>query len=152
MITKILFLPILIAFCTLAVIDIDTKPPLIQNQQPQDKLIVNIEPVKQEPIIATKIEPSKYTGQKLLWLEQSGIPKTDWDYVDYIVSKESSWRPTAVNKSSGACGLAQQLPCGKWLGDWENPVLALKNQYIYVTQRYGSYANAVKFWKNNNWY
>lgn len=96
--------------------------------------------------------PAKVTGNKQSWLKASGIPESQWQYVDYIVSKESSWNPSAVNKSSGACGLGQQLPCGKWAGAWNDPVAALKAQYGYVKGRYGGYAQAYSFWQKNSWY
>lgn len=91
-------------------------------------------------------------GNKQDWLIASGIPESDWTYVDYIVSKESTWNPNAVNKSSGACGLAQALPCSKLGPNWNDPVVALKWQYNYVKARYGSYAGAYSFWLSNHWY
>lgn len=95
---------------------------------------------------------SAISGNKHDWLRASGIPESDWQYVDYIVSRESSWNPNAVNRSSGACGLGQQLPCGKWAGAWNDPVAALKAQHGYVKARYGSYAQAYQFWLSNKWY
>lgn len=92
------------------------------------------------------------SGNKADWLAQSGIPQHEWGYVDSIVSRESGWNPNAVNPSSGACGLGQQLPCGKWSGAWNDPVAALRAQYGYVVDRYGSYAGAVAFWNANHWY
>lgn len=95
---------------------------------------------------------ASYGGNKQSWLEASGIPSSEWWAVDSIVSRESSWNPNAVNASSGACGLGQQLPCGKWAGAWNDPVAALKAQYQYVKDRYGGYPQAVSFWNANKWY
>lgn len=92
------------------------------------------------------------SGNKASWLAASGIPESDWTYVDSIVQRESGWNPNAVNPSSGACGLGQQLPCGKWAGAWNDPVAALVAQHGYVKERYGSYAGAVAFWNTNHWY
>lgn len=92
------------------------------------------------------------TGNKQSWLAASGIPQSQWGYVDSIVSRESGWNPNAVNPTSGACGLGQQLPCGKWPGAWNDPVAALKAQHDYVKARYGSYAGAVAFWNANHYY
>lgn len=92
------------------------------------------------------------SGNKASWLAASGIPQSDWTYVDSIVQRESGWNPNAVNPSSGACGLGQQLPCGKWAGAWNDPVAALVAQHGYVKERYGSYAGAVAFWNANHWY
>lgn len=94
----------------------------------------------------------RVTGDKQSWLRASGIPESEWWAVDSIVSRESSWNPNAVNKSSGACGLGQQLPCGKWPGAWNDPVAALKAQYAYVVAHYGGYPQAVAFWNANHWY
>ena len=92
------------------------------------------------------------TGGKRDWMSAAGIPESDWQYVDYIVAKESSWNPNALNPSSGACGLAQALPCSKISGDWRDPVNALRWQHNYVKARYGSYQGAYEFWIVNNWY
>lgn len=94
----------------------------------------------------------KVTGSKQEWLAQSGIPNDVWGHVDYLVTRESGWNPNAVNASSGACGLGQQLPCGKWAGAWNDPVAALKGMHSYVLGRYGSWANAVAHSQANGWY
>lgn len=90
------------------------------------------------------------TGNKYDWLRASGIPESQWGYVDSIVTGESGWNPNAVNKSSGACGLGQQLPCGKWPGAWNDPVAALKAMNSYV-QAYGGWAQAVAFRSCTGW-
>ncbi len=93
----------------------------------------------------TPVEPTPVTGDQGTWLAASGIPENQWVHVDFIVSHESGWDPRAVNPSSGACGLGQQLPCGKWPGAWDDPVAALKAMDNYV-ERYGDWAGAVHFW------
>ena len=45
---------------------------------------------------------------------------------DCTIAKESKCDPNAVNPSSGACGIGQQLPCGKWAGAWNDPVASLQ--------------------------
>lgn len=93
-------------------------------------------------------------GSKHDWMAAAGIPQSEWHYVDFIVSRESGWNPNAVNLSSGACGLAQFLPCShaKAGANWNDPVNALSRQYRYVLDRYGSYRAAVAFWQTNRWY
>lgn len=88
--------------------------------------------------------PAAISGNKQTWLAASGIPSGYWWAVDSIVSGESGWNPSAYNNSSGACGLGQQLPCGKWGGDWKDPVHALRSMNTYV-QAYGGWAAAVEF-------
>lgn len=101
---------------------------------------------------ATSTPAAQVSGDKHSWLAASGIPQAHWGYVDSIVSRESSWNPNAVNKSSGACGLGQQLPCGKWAGAWNDPVAALRAMNGYVNGRYGGWPQAVAFWNSNGWY
>lgn len=101
---------------------------------------------------ATSAPAAQISGDKHSWLAASGIPQAHWGYVDSIVSRESSWNPNAINKSSGACGLGQQLPCGKWAGAWNDPVAALRAMNGYVNGRYGGWPQAVAFWNSNGWY
>lgn len=101
---------------------------------------------------ATSAPAAQISGDKHSWLAASGIPQAHWGYVDSIVSRESSWNPNAINKSSGACGLGQQLPCGKWPGAWNDPVAALRAMNSYVVGRYGGWPQAVAFWNSNHYY
>lgn len=96
----------------------------------------------------------KYTGggSKEDWMSAAGIARGDWAYVDYIVSKESGWNPNATNKSSGACGLVQALPCSKVPGNGYNPVDNLRWGNSYAIGRYGSWSAAYAFWTRNHWW
>ena len=105
----------------------------------------------QEVAVAIPTPPTNLS-QRQQWMKAAGIPEPDWPTVEILVHKESSWNPKAINPSSGACGLAQALPCSKIPGDWSDPVNALKWQLKYVTERYGSYAGAWAFWQINQWY
>lgn len=106
--------------------------------------------IASQPVAPTP-QPSQ-GGSKEAWMAAAGIPQNLWGYVDSIVSRESGWNPNAVNRSSGACGLGQQLPCGKWAGAWNDPVAALIAMTGYVNARYGGWAGAVGFWNSHGWY
>lgn len=108
---------------------------------------------KQIEVIGTKPDFLPYTGggSKTDWLAASNIPQEYWGYADFMVGKESGWNPNAVNKSSGACGLAQALPCSKLGPNWNNPVVALNWMNGYVS-RYGGWEGAYNFWLKNRWY
>ena len=95
-----------------------------------------------------------YTGGGLPaeWMAAAGIAESDMQYVDYIVSRESGWNPNATNKSSGACGLVQALPCSKVPGNGYNPVDNLRWGTGYATGRYGSWEGAYNFWVKNHWW
>jgi len=116
--------------------------------------IVLEQPVKQVEIVGTKLKSVPYTGggSKSEWLAASNIPQEMWGYADFMVQKESGWNPNAVNKSSGACGLAQALPCSKLGPNWSNPVVALNWMNNYVNGRYGGWDGAYSFWQKNHWY
>ncbi len=90
------------------------------------------------------------TGTCAEWMAAAGI--TDIVNATYIIMSESGCNPNAVNRSSGACGIGQQLPCGKWPHAWNEPVGAMIDMQNYVNARYGSWANAVAFWRSHNWY
>lgn len=81
----------------------------------------------------------------------AGIDPANFGYVDFIVQHESGWNPNAVNTNGGACGLGQQLPCGKWAGAWNDPVAALVAMNGYVN-RYGGWAGAYSHWLAYNSY
>ena len=84
------------------------------------------------------------------WMSAAGI--TDTYNATILLNKESHCNPRAVNPSSGACGLAQELPCGKSgcaLGDGACQMAWMNS---YVLRRYGSWANAVAFHLSHNWY
>lgn len=98
--------------------------------------------------------PLFYTGggAPAEWMAAAGIAESDWGYVDYIVSHESGWNPNATNRSSGACGLVQALPCSKVPGNGYDPVDNLRWGTGYATSRYGGWAGAYAFWTKNHWW
>ncbi len=107
-------------------------------------------PVQQIVAIGTNLSGSE--GDVI----RAGIAASDYPYVDYIVSHESRWDPTARNASSGAYGLCQALPGSKMASagsDWEtNPITQLKWCDSYAVGRYGSWYGAYIHWVNNGWW
>ena len=116
--------------------------------------IITAQSTIQVEIIGSKPKNMLYTGggSKSEWLAQSVIPSNQWGYADFMVTKESGWNPNAVNKSSGACGLAQALPCSKVPGNPYNPIDSLNWMNGYVNGRYGGWEGAYTFWQKNRWY
>ena len=108
--------------------------------------------VVQSAVPTANASQTPVSGSKADWMRQAGIPEAHWSYVDMIVTRESGWNPNAVNRSSGACGLGQQLPCGKWAGAWNDPVAALRAMTGYVNARYGGWAGAAAWWNSHHWY
>ena len=116
--------------------------------------IVTKEPVEQVELVGSKPAFMPYTGggSKSEWLAASGIDSANWGYADWLVQKESGWNPNAINKSSGACGLAQALPCSKVPGNPLDPVDSLTWMNGYVMGRYGSWEAAIAHSKARGWY
>jgi len=70
----------------------------------------------------------------------------------FIYAKESGNNPGAINKSSGACGLGQALPCSKMgcsLSDYACQDAWFTN---YMRSRYGTWVKAQAFWLSHKWW
>lgn len=116
--------------------------------------IATLQPVQQIEIVGVKSRFLPYTGggTKTEWLSQSSIPSESWGIADYIVGRESGWNPNATNRSSGACGLAQALPCSKVPGNPYSPIDSLNWMNTYVNGRYGGWQGAYDHWLVNKSY
>ena len=77
----------------------------------------------------------------------------EWDSLATLWENESGWRSGAVNSSSGACGIAQALPCGK-VKNWDDVLSQLDFGLNYIQNNYGSPSNALSFWysQSPHWY
>lgn len=116
--------------------------------------VVITNPIKQIVVVGIKYNGPDFnsTETKKSWLSSAGISELDWGYVDYIVTKESNWNPNSINRSSGACGLSQALPCTKVPGSPLDPVDNLKWANNYANNRYGSWENAYNYWLVHKWW
>jgi uncharacterized protein YabE (DUF348 family) len=92
---------------------------------------------------------------KIAIMAAAGIAPEDYVYVDYIISKESRWRPGALNGSSGAYGLCQSLPASKMASagaDYlTNPVTQLRWCNGYAS-RYGGWQGSYNAWLAQSWW
>ncbi len=84
------------------------------------------------------------------WLAQAGV--SDVANATWLINKESGCNPNAVNRSSGACGIAQELPCGKSGCSLGDGACQIRWMQQYVNARYGSWAGAVAFHQAHGWY
>lgn len=98
------------------------------------------------------------TGSKTEYInyarEIGGYNDTQMQCLDYLWSHESNWNPTLVNKSSGACGIPQALPCSKiqnqqGSNDWKAQIRWGIN---YINYRYKNPCSAWNHFKNKKWY
>jgi len=74
----------------------------------------------------------------------------EWNDLYALWERESGWDPGALNRSSGACGIPQSLPCSKILDH------STKGQIEwglgYIKGRYGDPANALYHENLYSWY
>jgi len=105
---------------------------------------------------ATLSSSVNVSAEKTALMAAAGISPADYAYVDYIIAKESGWRPGAVNSSSGAYGLCQAYPGTKMASagaDWRtNPVTQLRWCAGYANGRYGGWAGAYNAWLAQSWW
>lgn len=91
------------------------------------------------------------------WFAAAGITGSELTYARILMRKENAGcDPQLYNRGgSDACGVAQELPCGKsgcGMPPNADGACQVAWQVRYVKARYGSYANAVSFHQANNWY
>ncbi|NJK71860.1 MAG: transglycosylase SLT domain-containing protein, partial [Thermales bacterium] len=92
---------------------------------------------------SVSIPSSGIRNEAYNFIKSLGYSDGDWSQIDFIVNKESTWNPNAVNRVSGACGLAQALPCNNskfgvhtdYKTNWQSQ---LKWLLDYSNNRYGS--------------
>jgi len=99
---------------------------------------------------------SSYTVAQMQAMARQMVAGDQFQCFSNIVDHESSWNYHAVNASSGAYGLFQALPAGKYASagaDWQtNPATQIKWGLNYMNTSYGSPCQAWSFWQTNHWY
>ncbi len=122
-----------------------SKPEKPKSTAPKPK------PPKSKPVVVQKPKPVvKASGTCEEWIAQAGI--TDKVNARELIRRESQCKPHAVNPSSGACGVAQELPCGKSGCKRGDGACQVKWMSDYVKSRYGSFANAIAHHNLKDWY
>lgn len=143
--------------------ELDTKKSSLEKEVKEfediyNELQIQLQELKKENSFDLKTDSNAAISQEKQnsYMAQAGISSSNYDYVDYIVSYESSWNYTATNPYTGAYGLCQALPGSKMSAfgsDWQtNPVTQLKFCNSYANSRYGSWSGAVTFIRNNGWW
>jgi resuscitation-promoting factor RpfB len=131
----------------------------IETARRQIQTVVTKNPVNQVRARGTKqatlSSSINVSADKVALMAAAGISPSDYAYVDFIISKESNWRPGALNAGSGAYGLCQSLPASKMASagaDYlTNPVTQLRWCSSY-TSRYGGWQNSYNAWLAQGWW
>lgn len=111
--------------------------------------VVTKQPVTQVVVMGTSLSGIK--GD----MARAGIAAGDFQYADYIIGRESGWRPNA-GSPGGPYGLCQAYPGSKMASagaDWlTNPVTQLRWCSGYATGRYGSWSAAYNYWQTHHYW
>ena len=87
---------------------------------------------------------------------KDGFDIDQFPCLNKLWTKESNWRTTASNSSSGAYGIPQALPgskMGSVADDWRtNPATQIKWGLGYIEGRYGSPCEAWSHSQSSGWY
>jgi hypothetical protein len=129
-----------------------------QLEQQKAELEKQLQAKRSTPQVYAQVAPKGHTAVPVSgtcdqWIAQAGI--TDVASARALIMAESGCNPNSYNRAgSGACGVAQELPCGKSgcsLGDGACQVRWMNG---YVLGRYGSWANAWATWNARypHWY
>lgn len=93
-------------------------------------------------------------GQCVRWRAEAGIGE-DAQAITLMNRENGACDPQRYNQQgSDACGIAQELPCGKsGCGIPPNANGACQTAWMrqYVMERYGSWAAANRFWECKGW-
>lgn len=85
-----------------------------------------------------------------------GWAASEFACLDQLWQRESNWRHTAMNPSSGAYGIPQALPGSKMASagaDWQtNPATQIKWGLGYISGRYGTPCGALSHSHSVGWY
>src|SRR5215831_9405081 len=108
--------------------------------------------------VPTGPPPAPGTARSIAYNMMSSFgfdPKTQFDCLDNIWTRESGWNYQAEN-ASGAFGIPQALPGSKMASagaDWQtNPATQIKWGLGYIQSVYGTPCNAWSFWQAHSYY
>jgi uncharacterized protein YabE (DUF348 family) len=109
------------------------------------------EPVPQVVAVGTVVAVS---GSHESWMAAAGISASDYGYVNYIISRESGWRPNALN-GGGCAGLGQACPGSKLAAacpGWQNDPVCQLRFFSGYAGKYGGWGGAYNFWVSHHWW
>jgi len=101
-------------------------------------------------------DPAAAKAYAAAQLPAHGWAASEMQCLTKLWTKESDWKTTATNPSSGAYGVVQSLPAEKMASAGADYLTNYRTQINwglkYVQDRYGSPCGALNFHYANNWY
>ncbi|RWZ78186.1 MAG: DUF348 domain-containing protein [Candidatus Microsaccharimonas sossegonensis] len=122
--------------------------------------IVTAQPTQQVEIIGAKLPtPATPTENQALgysMMLNAGFGEDQWACLYTLWMRESGWRTTAGNTSSGAYGIPQALPATKMATYGADYLTSAQTQITwglnYIKGRYGTPCGAWSAWQIKKWY
>src|SRR5690606_14540610 len=106
------------------------------------------------PGVAVEPGTARAIGREMVLAR--GWGDDQWQCLDALWTRESGWRTTAENRSSGAYGIPQALPGSKMASvgdDWRtNPATQITWGLGYIANRYSTPCGAWAHFQARNWY
>lgn len=101
-----------------------------------------------------KVATASYSEYQNYAKSYGNYDTTQMNCLINLWNRESGWNPNSINKSSGACGIPQALPCNKikkseGSNDWKAQI---RWGIKYISYRYKTPCGAWEHFKNKNWY
>lgn len=114
-------------------------------------------PAPEAPVVKVAVDdPTAAQAYAASVLSSYGWGPGEMSSLMTLWNKESDWRTTATNASSGAYGIGQSLPAEKMASegpDWQtNYQTQIRWGLNYIKERYGSPSAAWAFHLAHNWY
>lgn len=122
--------------------------------------LVTVEPTAQVEIIGSKLPtpttPTENQALGHIMMLNAGYGEDQWACLVNLWNKESGWRTTAGNSSSGAYGIPQALPASKMAVYGADYLTSAQTQISwglnYIKGRYGTPCGAWSAWSTKGWY
>lgn len=133
-------------------VNLVTQLPAVSVKTVEAPVAVSVPEVAQSIVSTPQPVIQPYNGSHEDMMAAAGISPNDYTNVEWTINKESSWNVNSAEPTTGACGLAQELPCGKSGCSRLDGICQLRWADQYVKNRYGTWANEVAFHQANNYY
>lgn len=120
----------------------------------QEVIIAN--PVKKVTVKGAKsANPNiSVAADKAALMAAAGISPSDYGAVDYIISRESGWKPGSLN-ASGCAGLGQACPGSKLINacpNWSQDAVCQLRYFSNYAERRGGWQKMYAAWQANGWW
>lgn len=101
-----------------------------------------------------KVATASYSEYQNYAKDYGNYDTTQMNCLINLWNKESGWNPNSINKSSGACGIPQALPCNKikkseGSNDWKAQI---RWGIKYISYRYKTPCRAWSHFVKKHWY